>query len=1051
MEFCHLHIHSAYSFLDGYGLEHQFMERLDAIGHEAVGITEHGNLFSHIPFWKAGKDAGKKVLLGIEAYLVDDATVRERGYYHITLYAKNQTGLYNLRKLVTASYQRQHFYYKPRIDWSLLKKYQEGLIVLSGCAGDGFLYSSRTEEYKQDRLKFLQHHFQDDFYVELAPNEHNHKKYGEIIQWADQIGAKLVNGTDAHFPAPEDHVTEDIMLCIGMQDDYHDSTRMRLSSELYLFDESEVADRAERYYHIDEDYRDRFVESIQNSMEIADKCDVEIKPLSKPVAQVPKDIGKTEHFKQLISAGVDRLNLKAKANWDVYQARLDREMKIIIEKDFVDYFIIIADLVNWAKQHMLVGSGRGSVGGSLIAYVMNITTVDPIKHGLIFERFIDVSRYDPPDIDLDFPDEKRQMVIDYLFEKYGIDHTALMGTLTTFKPKNSLWDVARIYNVPHKATKKMTNAVIERSSADARANLCLVDTIEENPAVKKIVKQYPDLRQAVKLEGQIRGHGVHAAAVLVSDDPLYEAGAMLYDKDGNQVLMIDKSQSKAVDLEKIDVLALKQLTVIENVLKMIGKDYEWLYNLPLDDESAFQILRDDRFAGIFQYEGIALQLVTRDVVPDNFEHIALISALARPGALHAGGTQKYIEYRAYDKGFTHIKHPKKPEYLHPILEAIASDTYGVVVYQEQVLQIMRDVGNMKWSETTTARLGMSKRMGVEYFSKLKATFVAGALENGLTKKDADVLWEQMQHFGSWAFNKSHATCYGYISYWTLYLKAHHPGEFYTCSLQKETETESMKKLLREWEAIGGEFRVLDIDKSDVTFSLKDGVIYGGMENVKGIGHKTAEKIINMRPFTNVDYYKQHVSSTVQKALTTLECLPEFTAGQTGLFQDNPEVIPAPRVPSDDTLYDLAPWADLHPIARQWQWLLDEYDVTFIQDVDDQTQDVKMVVKVISLNLRDLVEAGIHQDRDISQFKRPDLREFLLMNIEDDTGTMLAGINRFRFPMFKTDIMEAGVGSIITIVGRKVSGFHKIDIHKCKVLQDGNDNILWAPAKEKMTA
>ena len=1051
LDFVHLHNHSTFSFLDGYGTPKQFLDQVEAIGHNAVSITDHGNIWGHIPFLKEGEKRGIKIIPGIEFYIVEDAKSKmERKYFHITVLAKNQVGLENIHRLVTYS-NFEGFYYKPRIDFENLIECSEGLLVLSGCMGAGVLLNILDDsKYVERYLASFKKEFKDDFYIEVSPQRRVQPQVSRMIEIAGNYKIKPVTTSDTHFPRKEDHAAEDLMLCIGTATTHSDPDRMIIMPELYLFDGVEAEKRGLSIYG------ERYGELYDATLEIADKVDIKRTKSGQKLFPLPAGYGdKFELFREWVDAGVMARDLKSKGDWELYKERLGYEVGLIIDKDYVDYFLVIRDMIIWAKKRMLVGPARGSVAGSLVAYVLRITEVDPLEFGLLFERFIDVTRHDPPDIDIDFPDEKKPVVVDYLIDKYGEDYTSLLGTISTFKPKVAIWDTRRVYDLPWDDAKELSKLILDRSSGDARAALCLEDTFDKNSdwyieRAAGIVNRVPKFRQAAKLEGQARQTGVHAAAVVVSEKPLIEISGFVRGKEGEKILCLDKYGAELLGLLKIDCLGLKQLTIFENILEMIGKDSEWLYNLPKDDYEALKIFRDNKCWGIFQFEGDAVRTVNLQVKPDTFLNICEISALARPGALHCGGTTKYLNYRAYEKGFNRPT-KKKPEYLHPLLEKMCSDTYGVVIYQEQVLRLTNEVGHMGWEVSNQLRKAMSKSYGSEFFNKYKVKFVQGATEkSGLDTKTAEMLWDQLVTFGSWAFNKSHSVSYGHLSYWSAYLKAHYPAEFYLCSLQKENDDDVIKKLLREWVISGGEFKVLDHNKSDKNFSFHDGVIYGGFKNLKGIGEKQAEKLVGNRPYPDATTLRKAATKKVLgvlKSLDALDTLPIDNTSQISLFADHKEYgyDDFRDIEKAGSITEIAPWADLYPIGDKFHGFAEHYDIkiTKISEITETTKGVMCILKVKHLNLRSIKETSMTQQRK-GKYKKANLDKFINFYGEDDTETIILGISRFKYIEIGKQLFDHGIGSVICIKGRKVSGYRKISVDKLIVLESANNLGVWSP-------
>lgn len=1024
MNFNHLHVHSTYSFLDGYGLPHQYIEQLKVNKQTCIGLTDHGSTWGHVPFFFELKKEGLNCILGCEFYYDRDVTEMNKSRYHITLLAKNKNGLLNLYQLLTMA-NFEGFYYKPRIDDNMLKKYSKDIIVLSGCMGDGFpIRNIENGKSVMEWMKMMKGIFGENFYCEISPIAKYKNQIRDIISISDKLKIPIAITSDVHFPAKDHHTPEDIMLSIGLKAEYHDSDRMRLMPELYLYDDIELLERLDALFK-----PASYKKYLSNTSSIVDKCkNIELPP-AKPLKYKIDDPEKL--FKTRIKQGWKTRSIDPVKN-KIYKDRCDYEFKMIKEKNFIDYFLIIADLVVWAKQHMVVGAARGSVAGSLIAWLLQITEVDPLKHGLLFERFIDVTRKDLPDIDLDFPHTKRNMVVDHLIKKYGEDHVSLLGTVNYFKSKNAIWDVGRIFDLPWNERKALAEMIMERSSGDSRSSFCIADSMNEFEEAKKIIKHSPEFKLAADIEGQARQSGVHAAAIVISNEPLIQHGSFI-NNDGYKVLCMDKYAAEKIGLLKIDVLALKQLTVIDNILSLIKKNNDWLYSLPLNDPKPYTILKDHLFQGIFQFEGDALKVVSRQSEPDDFASMAEISALARPGSLHCGGTTEYLNRRAWDKKIKR-KTACPVKYIHPLLKEVSQDTYGVIIYQEQVLNIMRNVGKLSWEDTAKLRKIMSRSMGVEYFNQYYEKFKVGALENGLKEKEAKEIWLQVMTFGSWAFNKSHSISYGYLSYWTLYLKYYHPAEFFICTLREEVDEDPQKYLLREWvNHFKRKFIPLDIEKSDVTFTFKDGIIYGGFSNIKGIGIKAAAKIIEARSkATTLDQFKKMVGNKNFEILKKFNINPSFRNDQLDLFKN--KKLKQEEVKIDyETMMTYIPYADLNPIGGKYDTYYKKHNFKYVKDITDDTVDIRLIGKIKLINLRSMQETNMTQKRKGS-YSHPELDKFFNLIIEDDTGTVFIGISRFLYEGMKDEIYKAKVGGIIAIEGKKIAGFYKIQVKKLKVLK-----------------
>ena len=514
---------------------------------------------------------------------------------------------------------------------------------------------------------------------------------------------------------------------------------------------------------------------------------------------------------------------------DVYQARLEREMAMIAEKGFESYFICVGDLVRWAKTKMLVGPARGSSAGSLVCYLLEITEVDPIPHDLLFERFIDINRADLPDIDIDFNDTKRELVFEYLAQKYGKDNVARIGSINTLKPRSVMAIATKKLGIPVGATFNVLNVLIEYSSGDARFGKGLEDTLQNTQPGRSFVERYPEVQIVLELENHASHTGVHAAGIIVSNRPVIEFCTV---KDG--IAQIDKKDAEYLNLLKIDALGLRTLGVIEDAGVVTSRQ---LYDLKLNDPKVFSVFNNQKFSGLFQFEGAAQRQVSIMVPIDDFKKIDHVTALARPGPLGGGAAQHYTN-RNMGKERIEYKHPSMAEYL--------GDTMGVVLYQEQVMRIVREIGNFSWEDTSTIRKAMSGRKGEEFFNKHGEKFIEGAARLGIKGPDALAIWNEICGFGAWGMNKSHTTSYAVISYWCAWMKCYHPLEYAAALLRNAKDAEQTLEMLRELAAEGVEYVPFDPILSDANWSAKDGKIIGGFTNLKGIGPVKAATLIHKR-------------------------------------------------------------------------------------------------------------------------------------------------------------------------------------------------------------
>lgn len=760
--FVHLHLHSSYSFTDGYGLPEQYVKRAEEIGQPALGVTDHGNISAHLKWYQQCNKAGIKPILGVEFYIVeDDKAIRNsRDYYHITVLVKNNIGYKNLMKLVTKSWTEENFYYKPQITFKDLIDNQQGLIVLSGCLSSPVMKNLQDGNVKKaTEIVNLFHKSIDNFYIEVQPISFPEglPAYQRLLKlynddWKKN-GIKIVATNDCHYVCKEQNKIQEILLCIQSNDTMSNPKHWKFDQDDFYLKTREEMQQSLNAVHPDFD----FTESLDNTVKIAEMVDFEF-PKADPIRYPMKDKDKTKYLRSLCDKGMIKRKLEGDNLLELdlkgftqeeYKQRLDYEIDLMIQKNFIDYFLVITDLVQWAKkQNILVGPARGSAAGSLACYVLEITEVEPMRHGLIFERFIDLNREDLPDVDIDFEDTRRHEVKEYLENKYGKDKVGNLPIFAAFKGKSAIDDIGRVFKINFGVLDKVKKAIIERSGGDSRASFTLEDTftsdVFEYPKIA--MQEYPELKYAIELEGQLRQMGQHAAGVVISNEPLTNFCAIYKVKD-NQVISMDYKDASDTGLLKIDILGLNTLSVVSKTIKLIKERHNEtinIYNLPLDDPKVYKGFCDGKLFGIFQFDGQAVNQVCRQIMPKEFESLSAISALARPGPLNSGSTTMYIQRRAGNS---------RVEYSHPVMEPFTKETYGIVVYQEQVMKTMREVGKMSWKDTSEIRKLISRSQGVEKFNTFKDKFSIGARENGMNDKQIDKIWDSICTFGSWAFNK----------------------------------------------------------------------------------------------------------------------------------------------------------------------------------------------------------------------------------------------------------------------------------------------------------
>jgi DNA-directed DNA polymerase III PolC len=720
-------------------------------------------------------------------------------------------------------------------------------------------------------------------------------------------------------------------------------------------------------------------EPIENTYKIAEKCRAKL--LSAELVEPERPLPLLD----MCIAGAKAKDIPI--DLPEYRERLDYELGLIAEKNYEDYFYIIADLCQYAKQHMFVGPARGSSCGSLVCYCLDITEVDPLQHGLIFERFIDLNRADLPDIDIDFSDRRRPKVEKYMRDKYGSDKVARLGTVSMYKPKSAINETSAALDVPKWEVTEFSDSILERSSGDARAQQAVEDTFNETEVGRALLEKYPEMMMCAQLEGHPRHSGQHAAGVVVTREPLINY-ASLDHKTGS--LMIDKVDAEELNILKIDCLGLTQLSIFEEVLESVGKEREWLRDYPLDDVEAFKILNDRKFTGIFQFQGFALQSLCHQIEVSEFNDIVSITALARPGPLHSGGATEWTQRRS---GI----HPVV--YEHELMKPILEDTYGVTIYQEQIMRIAREVGGLSWEDVSSLRKAMSKSLGVEFFNQYKEQFIPGAVERGMPAMVADKIWEEMCHYGSWSFNKSHAVAYGLISYWCCVLKSKYPLEFAAASLNRESDTDKQIKLLRELDHEDIGYIPVDVESSTTQWEVGDGKLIGPLTGIHGVGPRTAQQMVKLR--REGSEATGRIKTLLSNPVTPYDHLYP-------LHEHFPEVF--------------GPVGNHHPLNLAEP--LTEIEVITAEDDGEYY----VIGEVKEINLRDHNETGSVAKRG---YEMTGPTKFLNLVIQDDSSSIIAQFSRFKYQKFGATIVERGVGHVWLFKGNCRKGFRRLYMEKAR--------------------
>ena len=845
-KFVHLHIHSEFSLLDGANRIKDLPVRAKELGMDAIAITDHGVMFGAIDFYKACKKEGVKPIIGCEVYVAPRSrTDKQPGidnhYYHLILLAKNNEGYKNLSKLVSLSFV-DGYYYKPRIDREILEKYHEGLICLSAClAGEvnQALLSGQNEKAEQVAL-WHKKVFGDDYYIEIQNNGIKEQVLAnqKLVQLARKLDIPLVATNDAHYLKREDAYNHEVLLCIQTGKRMSDEDRMKFDTdELYVKSPEEMAE-----------YFKAFPDAIENTVKIAEQCNVEFEfgHTILPNYDVPPEYPTHYDFlKELCDKGLKKRygeNLS-----EEIQKRAEYELSIIKKMGYVDYYLIVWDFIHYAKTNGIpVGPGRGSGAGSILAYAIEITDIDPIKYGLLFERFLNPERISMPDFDVDFSDERRQEVIDYVARKYGHDHVSQIITFGTMAAKMVIRDVARVLDYPYAEAdalaKMIPNEIHITIKKALEQNKELKDRYDTDEQTRKI------LDIAMGLEGMPRQASTHACGVVITKDPV-DTYVPLYVRDGQINTQYIMTTLEELGLLKMDFLGLRNLTVIQNTIDMVkenhGIDVE--FDQDMSDPKVYKLWQDGNTSGIFQFESQGMTNFMKELKPDCLEDLIAGVSLYRPGPMDQ--IPRYIRGK---------QNPGHNEYTHPSLEPILNVTYGCMVYQEQVMQIVRDLAGYSLGRADLVRRAMGKKK-LDVMAKEREVFihgqvdengnieVPGCVRNGIDEVSANKIFDEMAEFAKYAFNKSHAACYAVVSYRTAYLKAYYPAEFMAATLNSYLgNLDKAPQYIDECKRLGIQILKPDINKSFEKFTVEDGKIRFGLGAIKNVGTIPVENIVKER-------------------------------------------------------------------------------------------------------------------------------------------------------------------------------------------------------------
>ena len=937
----YLKLKTQYSFRHSFGTIPEVLDCLDTTKY--AGICDRSGTWGHREWAKECKKRNIKPLFGVELAIVENMEKRERQPINwMSFIALNNEGLREIYELVAIASERTYYDFSlgnhiPRLDFSIILEISNNVAILSG--DNIFVIDSYLEQLTQ------KYHFYIESLLPL-PKRFNPSKM------------KYVVTCNNLYPTLKDQ--ESYQIAVG------------------------------DHYQLDLDTQ--FIRKIYTKTPTPSCNDLlhQLSSVQLPQAEMVEpqtDVKLSDLCHQLINKNFIHL-----ANKPNYIKRLNYELDVVKQKHFEDYFLIVYDLVKYARENMLVGPARGSSCGSLICYILGITTVDPIKFDLLFERFIDINRDDLPDIDIDFPDDQRDSILLYLKTKYGYDNVAKLGTLSYFKPKSALLDTAKALEVPLRFVDEIKPYLLANETYVANDTV-LKHSFEKETHCRYFLNRFPRMKYAAVLEGRIRHSGVHAAGIVVTKNPLTHYCSI---DERTQAIQVDKYDAEDMGLLKIDALGLRTLSILNDVLKSTELTNDHLYNLPLDDEMVYDYVNKHNFSGIFQFEGTSLKRITSGMKLNNFEDIVALTSLCRPGPMNSGGTKDFLLCRTGQR---------KPVYINDIVKKITGNTYGVIVYQEQVMQIARQIGMMTWKDVSNLRRAVAKSKGEVYLNNFYEKFRMGAAKHGLTNDQTSELWGKMKTMGAYAFNRSHAVAYAMISYWCFYLKAKHPLRFACSTLRHAKDEDQTRSLLRELDKENTRFEVYNRELSDVKWQVREGRLIGGLTNIKGVGLKSAYEIIRKR--------EQRIP---------------FTARQDKLLYEG-------ETPFDDLFECRQLWSHLKNKPKDYSI---RSKIVDIENIDKDVEgDYLIICKITNIEKRQIDSIENIEKRGGRMIGGP--QDYLVCKAHDDTDkiTLLLGCHLFE-TLGRQLYDNHKEGDYYLAYGTSSVGYQTLNIKKIKKLT-GNPN------------
>jgi len=853
--FTHLHLHTDYSLLDGAIT----LDKLVNFGKEnnlkSLAISDHGNIFGAVKFFQKCKKAGIKPVLGIEAYITEDVAIKDirNKYYHLLLLVENEKGYKNLCKLISYSF-KEGFYFKPRIDYKILERYSEGLIASTACLGGHIpqLLLKNQNDRAEEKIAWFANVFgKDRFFLEIQPEDQKEQAIlnQKMYTLHKEKNIELIATCDSHYCHLDDHESHEVLLSIQTHKKMSDPDRYTFGDcRVYLRTEEEMLEQFKAHEN-----------ALWNTGKIADMCnfDFQTDKLFFPKFEIPSQYTPEQYFEKLCKDGLQELKANDRVpgdQFEIYEKRLKVEMDLIIDMGFVSYFLIVSDFIRWARSNGIpVGPGRGSAAGSLVSWALQITNIDPIKYNLIFERFLNPERVTMPDIDIDFCIQGRDIVINYVRDKYGHEKVCQIITFGTMLAKGVIKDAARALGFSFDDSNAITKLIPDQ------LKITLTEAIEQEQKLKELIEGNPKVKKlfeiALKLEGLTRHASKHAAGIVISPDAIDEVLPVYIPAKSNElVTQYAMSELESLGFLKIDFLGLKNLTLIDKAVTLIKKNHGVTIDidkLPLEDKKTFELLCDGRTSGVFQLESDGIKELLRKLQPESLEDITAVNALYRPGPLGSGMVDDFVERK---HGRQEIK------YLFDQLAPILEETYGVIVYQEQVMKIASTIAGFTLGQADILRRAMGKKK-VDVMAEQKKIFIEKSVTRGFDKERSGELFDLMAYFAGYGFNKSHSAAYAMIAYQTAYLKANYPAEFMACLISLESSNaDKMAFYLEEAKNMGIEILPPEINRSEIDFSVVNGNLLFGLQGIKGVGLAALENIIETRekkPFLDLlDFCKK---------------------------------------------------------------------------------------------------------------------------------------------------------------------------------------------------